>query len=103
MEVRIPAVFKKAENVEILEKFKGAKLEGKTYQPMFPYFQEYKKKKAFRILTDTYVTEESGTGVVHQVRLKLLLNLYPRFFQTNYILRPPTSARTTTASASSSA
>ena len=75
MEVRIAAVFKKADNVEILEKFKGAKLEGKTYKPMFPYFQEHKKKGAFRILTDTYVTEESGTGVVHQVGGTKLVNI----------------------------
>ena len=36
-------------------------------------FEEYKKKGAFRILTDTYVTEDSGTGVVHQVCDQLTL------------------------------
>ncbi|EDO38650.1 predicted protein [Nematostella vectensis] len=65
MAARLDALFKTPEEYTVLERFKGASLEGKTYKPMFPYFEQLKSSGAFRILTDSYVTEESGTGVVH--------------------------------------
>lgn len=65
MEARLDALFKKPEEYAILGRFKGETLKDKTYIPLFPYFASLKKKRAFRILCDTYVTEESGTGVVH--------------------------------------
>lgn len=37
---------------------------GATYQPLFPYFSS--QPGAFRVVSDTYVTDDSGTGVVHQ-------------------------------------
>ncbi|KAG8188170.1 hypothetical protein JTE90_019449 [Oedothorax gibbosus] len=66
MEARLEALFKKDTEYTILEKFQGSSLEGKGYEPIFPYFKHLKGKGAFRVLCDTYVTEESGTGVVHQ-------------------------------------
>jgi isoleucyl-tRNA synthetase len=48
---------------------------GKTYQPLFPYFKHLKgegqngsrgKTGAFRVVSDRYVTDSDGTGVVHQ-------------------------------------
>jgi len=69
MEARLAAVFKNEDDYELLEKFKGSTLKGKGYKPLFDYFGHLKQSSgggAFRILTDTYVTEESGTGVVHQ-------------------------------------
>ncbi|ELT94742.1 hypothetical protein CAPTEDRAFT_226043 [Capitella teleta] len=66
MEARLAALFKQPEEYEILDKFPGSKLEGKRYLPIFDYFLHMKERGAFRILTDTYVTAESGTGVVHQ-------------------------------------
>uniref|UniRef100_A0A1B0D7A9 Isoleucine--tRNA ligase, cytoplasmic n=1 Tax=Phlebotomus papatasi TaxID=29031 RepID=A0A1B0D7A9_PHLPP len=65
MEARLEAVFKTPKSYEILERFPGKKLEGLKYQPLFDYFLKY-KEVAFRVLVDSYVTEESGTGVVHQ-------------------------------------
>jgi len=50
---------------EMLSKFKGIELKGKTYEPLFPYFNHF-KSTAFRVLCDSYVTDDSGTGVVHQ-------------------------------------
>lgn len=38
MEARLSALFKTADEYEILEKFKGETLKGKTYLPLFPYF-----------------------------------------------------------------
>ena len=73
MEARLSSLFKSPEDYTIMGKFKGATLKDKGYTPIFPYFKEHKSKTkgqgAFRVLCDTYVTEDSGTGVVHQVRL----------------------------------
>ncbi|EGD73937.1 isoleucyl-tRNA synthetase [Salpingoeca rosetta] len=52
------------EDVTILESYKGADLKDMRYEPLFPYFAD-RKDKAFRVLVDTYVTDDSGTGIVH--------------------------------------
>jgi isoleucyl-tRNA synthetase len=44
--------------------FKGSHLKELHYTPLFPYFANV--TTAFRVLCDDYVTEDSGTGVVHQ-------------------------------------
>lgn len=64
MEERLIFVFKKEENYEILDRFVGSKLKGEKYEPLLPYYANM--KSAFVVLTDNYVTSESGTGVVHQ-------------------------------------
>lgn len=52
---------------DILEKYSGKQLEGKHYIPIFDYFIDYSTKyKAHRIMVDDYVTNDSGTGIVHQ-------------------------------------
>ena len=70
LEDRLIALFKTPEEYTVLEKMTGSSLLGKKYKPLFPYFQSLKSseadKGAFRIVSDTYVTSESGTGVVHQ-------------------------------------
>ncbi|XP_012540507.2 isoleucine--tRNA ligase, cytoplasmic isoform X2 [Monomorium pharaonis] len=50
----------------IMKRRKGVDLKGKAYDPPFPYFLHYREKGAFRVLNDTYVTAETGTGIVHQ-------------------------------------
>lgn len=45
---------------------KGSELKGWKYEPLFNYFTEQFKDRAFRVLNDTYVTSDSGTGIVHQ-------------------------------------
>jgi isoleucyl-tRNA synthetase len=47
------------------EKFKGSDLVGKKYVPLFDYFAD-RKEHAFRVISDGYVTNDSGTGIVHQ-------------------------------------
>eukprot|EP01135_Chromosphaera_perkinsii_P005903 Nk52_evm36s370 gene=Nk52_evmTU36s370 len=66
MKVRIPALFPKGKGCTILEEFTGDKLAGLKYEPLFQYFYERKKNEAFRVLTDGYVGEDAGTGIVHQ-------------------------------------
>ncbi|KAL9377564.1 hypothetical protein Peur_028899 [Populus x canadensis] len=58
----------KAENLmdsyELLEKVKGNELVNKKYEPLFNYFREF-SDTAFRVVADDYVTDDSGTGIVH--------------------------------------
>lgn len=62
-EARLSAVFKKAEDYEIIERFKGSELKGIHYQPIFDFYKD--KPNAFVVLTDDYVTTTDGTGLVH--------------------------------------
>lgn len=64
-ESRFPVIFKNIEDFTILEKFPGNKLQGTKYTPIFNYFVG-KSPSAFQVLTDGYVTDDSGTGIVHQ-------------------------------------
>ena len=48
---------------EIVEKCVGTDLVNRRYVPLFPYFADW--PGAFRIVADTYVTNDSGTGIVH--------------------------------------
>ena len=52
---------------EVLEKVKGAALEGRRYVPLFDYFSATDgAAQYFRVVTDAYVTDADGTGIVHQ-------------------------------------
>ncbi|MCB0332778.1 MAG: isoleucine--tRNA ligase, partial [Bdellovibrionales bacterium] len=64
-EARLSSYFKEGEYV-VISRSKGIELEGKTYTPLFPYFADRKDVGAFRILIDSYVSTEDGTGIVHQ-------------------------------------
>ncbi len=53
---------------KILATYKGAELEYKKYEPLYPFADEIVKKSgkpAFFITCDDYVTTEDGTGIVH--------------------------------------
>ncbi|VDM54204.1 unnamed protein product [Angiostrongylus costaricensis] len=56
----------KNENLQVMDKVKGRFFEGMTYEPLFPYFKALKTEGAFRVLCNTFVTTDQGTGVVHQ-------------------------------------
>jgi isoleucyl-tRNA synthetase len=62
-EARLGAYHKSEDEYEILERYKGRDLEGWTYEPLMPYFAGH--ESAFRILNDTFVSTEDGTGLVH--------------------------------------
>ena len=68
-ESRLVQLYKKkgGDDYTILNKLKGSQLEGMKYVPLFDYFaNEREKHNAFRIITDNYVTDSDGTGIVHQ-------------------------------------
>lgn len=51
---------------EIIRKFKGEELLGKTYQPIFDYaLSEFDKNEAWKVVAADFVTTEDGTGIVH--------------------------------------
>ena len=51
------------QEAEIIRTRKGAELAGLTYEPLFPYFKN--QPNAFKVLAQTFVTSETGTGIVH--------------------------------------
>ncbi|TGZ84298.1 hypothetical protein EX30DRAFT_369586 [Ascodesmis nigricans] len=62
---------------KVLEKIKGKDMLGWRYTPLFPYFEEQFKEHGFRVLNGSYVTAESGTGIVHQA---------PAFGEEDYVV-----------------
>jgi isoleucyl-tRNA synthetase len=62
---RLTEYFKDPKEYTIEETFKGEKLEGKPYEPLFPYFATKRDRKAFHILLDECVSGEDGTGILH--------------------------------------
>lgn len=66
MEKRLSILYKdpKKAKFTILKKYKGADMKGWKLVPMFDYFYEEFKECAFQVMVDTYVTDDSGTGIV---------------------------------------
>ncbi len=64
-EARLPAIFKKPEQYEVVARFKGTEMKGMEYEPIFPYFASKREEGAFRVLNDAYVTTDDGVGIVH--------------------------------------
>uniref|UniRef100_A0A0A9CV56 Uncharacterized protein n=1 Tax=Arundo donax TaxID=35708 RepID=A0A0A9CV56_ARUDO len=52
------------ESYELLAKIPGSSLVGLKYTPLFDFFIDF-QDTAFRVIADNYVTDDSGTGVVH--------------------------------------
>ncbi|KAI5789740.1 tRNA synthetases class I-domain-containing protein [Peziza echinospora] len=51
---------------KIIQKLTGKDMLGWKYEPLFDYFYDQFKEHGFRVLNATYVTSDSGTGLVHQ-------------------------------------
>ena len=54
------------EHFQVLATFTGSSLVGATYAPLFDYFVGEYGPTSFRVVSDTYVTDDAGTGIVHQ-------------------------------------
>jgi isoleucyl-tRNA synthetase len=58
---------KAAELYELQATMPGTALVGKRYQPLFDFFQgEPGSENYWQVVSDSYVTDDAGTGVVHQ-------------------------------------
>ncbi len=66
MESRLGELFKTDSDYEIVERNKGSEYKGQSYRPLFNYFANKVNQNAFKVVNDTYVTSDSGTGIVHQ-------------------------------------
>eukprot|EP00560_Eucampia_antarctica_P004551 CAMPEP_0197833640 /NCGR_PEP_ID=MMETSP1437-20131217/19651_1 /TAXON_ID=49252 ORGANISM="Eucampia antarctica, Strain CCMP1452" /NCGR_SAMPLE_ID=MMETSP1437 /ASSEMBLY_ACC=CAM_ASM_001096 /LENGTH=1171 /DNA_ID=CAMNT_0043437819 /DNA_START=90 /DNA_END=3602 /DNA_ORIENTATION=+ len=56
-----------ADLYDIQETMLGKALVGKKYKPIFDFFVDAPgSKEYFRVLSDNYVTDDAGTGIVHQ-------------------------------------
>ncbi|KAI4208557.1 MAG: hypothetical protein LQ346_000067 [Caloplaca aetnensis] len=51
---------------KVVGRFKGRDMLGWRYEPLFDYFYEEFKDHGFRVVNATYVTADSGVGMVHQ-------------------------------------
>jgi isoleucyl-tRNA synthetase len=52
----------------VVEEFKGEKIIGKSYQPVFDYYKNKETKNianGFKVYSAPFVTTEDGTGIVH--------------------------------------
>jgi isoleucyl-tRNA synthetase len=68
LESLIGTIYKnpKKAKYKVIEKFKGREMAGWQYEPPFDYFYDDFKDVGFRVVNATYVTAESGVGIVHQ-------------------------------------
>ena len=64
-EDRLPAYYKDPSAYEIVARYKGSELKGKSYKPLFPFFADLKAKGAFKALNGDFVATDEGTGIVH--------------------------------------
>ncbi len=64
-ESRIKA-YGKRHDLEVLGHRRGSDLVGLRYAPVFPYFAEERSRGAFCVVADDYVSDDEGTGLVHQ-------------------------------------
>lgn len=53
-------------SAKVVSKHSGASLKGLAYEPLFSNYCNGTYTGAFHVLCDAYVTDESGTGIVHQ-------------------------------------
>ena len=57
--------YKKNHSLSIISRCRGREFKGRRYHPLFSYFAQEETNGAFQILTDPYVTTDTGTGIVH--------------------------------------
>jgi isoleucyl-tRNA synthetase len=63
---RVAAYAKELEGFDRVGTVRGSELAGRRYTPLFGFLAEQAGPNAFQVLTADYVTDEDGTGVVHQ-------------------------------------
>jgi isoleucyl-tRNA synthetase len=62
---RLSFHYKNEDDYILVGTFKGRTLEGKKYLPLFDHFIDQKMKGAFRVIMESSVSLEEGTGLVH--------------------------------------
>ncbi|EGC32927.1 isoleucyl-tRNA synthetase [Dictyostelium purpureum] len=62
---RTSILYKSDKEFTVLESYTGKDLIGKKYVPIFPYFASDAEKGGFVVIGADFVTDDSGTGIVH--------------------------------------
>ncbi|MGZ3669284.1 MAG: isoleucine--tRNA ligase [Bdellovibrionota bacterium] len=62
---RAPAYAKELDLSREEDEKRGQEIAGRTYKPLFSYFENRKSAGAFRVILGDFVSREDGTGVVH--------------------------------------
>ncbi len=65
-EARLEHYRSRHSELEVVARLKGRDLAGRTYEPLFDYFETERTRGAFQVVLDDYVTADEGTGLVHQ-------------------------------------
>ena len=65
---RLPAYFESEKEYQILTEMPGKALAGRSYEPLFDFALKANiaHEACFKVLTDPYVTDSEGSGIVHQ-------------------------------------
>ena len=68
LEALLKTIYKdpKKAKFKIIERFQGSDMKDWKYEPLFDYFYNEFKDHGFKVLNATYVTQDSGVGIVHQ-------------------------------------
>lgn len=68
LEALIKTLYKKpaAAKYKVVDRIKGSALAGLKYKPLFDYFWDDFKDHGFCVIAADYVTNDSGSGIVHQ-------------------------------------
>ncbi|KAL5522593.1 hypothetical protein ACEPAG_8610 [Sanghuangporus baumii] len=67
LESALPVLYENPKKMrfEKVGSFKGKDMVGWNYVPIFNYFTDQYKNRAFRVVADEYVKADKGTGIVH--------------------------------------
>ena len=64
-EDRLAVYYKSPDQYQVVERYSGSQLAGRSYTPLFPFFAGLREKGAFRTWVGDFVSTEEGTGIVH--------------------------------------
>ena len=63
------------DEAQVVKEVKGAELVGLSYEPIFSYFADQRDSGAFVVVSDDYVSTDSGTGlrIKHRRLVKMII------------------------------
>jgi len=66
-ETRLSQYYSSSEDYSVIQHMKGREVTGMKYVPLFDYAQKkVSAEKIYSVLFDSYVSDQDGTGIVHQ-------------------------------------
>ena len=68
LDKRLDCLYKspvEGDNYIVVGNYKGSDMKGWAYEPVFKFFEDRKARNNFVVVVDSYVTDDTGTGLVH--------------------------------------